>query len=68
MSEGRSREQVMSIVVSEFVVMTTNSFLATARDDVHWKATKHWGVVERGGVLVTFNIGYYDHIGRSSFL
>lgn len=67
-SSGSGRDAKMSIAVSEFIVIATVLFLATARDRVNWKTMHDWGIIDRGGVLVRFPVGYHDHVTRSGFL
>lgn len=63
-SEGRGSEEKMYIAVGEFIVMTTTSILAIARDGVHWKYINCSRLIGCGAVLVTLPFGYYDHVTR----
>lgn len=59
---------MMYIAVSEFKFMTIMPFLETGRDGVYWKVMNYWRIIDRGGVLIPFNDGNYDHVTGSGFL
>lgn len=68
MCEGRSRDSIMAISVSKFLLMTSLSFFAAASSGVLFKATIDELILRYESVLLLLTAGYLEHVDVEFFL